>query len=76
MDVELAVDVTHLLRVPEDQRDEDVDRTLVGEPEPERIATQRDAVEGGREEDASSERNQEPNDHDLGKEAQHCLPIV
>jgi hypothetical protein len=57
VDVELAVDIAHLLRVIEDQRDEDVDRTLVGEPEPERIASQRDAVQRRRKEDAGTERN-------------------
>lgn len=76
VNVELTVDVAHLLRVIEDQRDEDVDRSLVGEPEPERIATQRDAVEGRRKEDAGTERDQEPNDHDLGQEAQHGFPVA
>src|SRR5690606_39015347 len=75
VNVELTVDVAHLLLVEEDQRDEDVHRSLVGEPEPERIATQRDAVERRREEDACAERDQEPDNQDLGQQAQYRSPV-
>src|SRR5690606_37998631 len=40
--VELAVDLAHLLRVIEDQRDEDVDRTLLCEPEAQRVTADLD----------------------------------
>src|SRR5690606_21165268 len=75
VNVELTVDVTHLLRVVEDQCDEDVDRSLVGEPETERVVTQRDTVECRGEQNACAGRDQEPDDQDLGQQAQYRSPV-
>lgn len=72
---ELAVDSAHLRRVPENQRDEDVDRTLLREPEAQRIAAQLDGVELLGEQNAGAVRRQESNDQDFGQQRQRCGPI-
>jgi hypothetical protein len=74
--VEFAIDVAHLLRVPEDQCDKDVHRALLGEPEAERIAAQMNAVQQVCEQNAGTERNQEPDDLDLDQQSQRRLPVT
>src|SRR3990167_4847622 len=75
VNVELAVDLTHLPGVVEDQRDEHVDRALMGEPEAERVAAELDVVEQVGEQDAGAERDQEPDDQDLGQQSERRLPV-
>jgi len=45
MYIELAIDMVHAPGVEKDQRDEDVDRALLGEPKSELEATNADAVQ-------------------------------
>jgi hypothetical protein len=74
--VEFAIDITHLFRVPENQADKDVDGTLVREPEAKRITTKMDIVKYRCEQYAGTKRNQEPDDQNLGQEAQRGFPVA
>jgi hypothetical protein len=67
VNVEFAIDFTHLFRVVENQRNKHVNRTLLGKPESQWVAPQLDVIQHFDKQDAGAERNQKPYDHDLGQ---------
>ena len=75
MDIELAIDVVHAPGVKEDQRNEDVDLALLGEPETELEATNADAIQLFDEENAETVGAGKPDDEANEDEPQIRSPI-
>ena len=75
MDIELAIDMVHAPGVEKDQRDEDVDGALLGEPKPELEATNADAVQLFDKEYAEAERAGKPDDEANEDEPQIRSPV-
>jgi hypothetical protein len=75
VNVEFAIDRIHFLGIDEDQRHKNVNGSLLGKPEAQRVTAQVNIVEEGCEQDTCTERNQEPNCQYLGQQTQRSLPI-
>jgi hypothetical protein len=75
MHVEPTINVAHLLGVIKNQRNEDVDGALVGEPEPERISAETDLVEQVNEQDPRAKGHRKPDDQNLGEQAERGFPV-
>jgi hypothetical protein len=69
------VDVIHSPRVEKDQRDEDVDRTLLGKPEAELKPADPDVIHGLNQQDAETVRTNKPDDEAECDEAQIGTPV-
>jgi hypothetical protein len=75
MDVELSIDVIHAPGVKEDQRNEDVDRALLGEPETELEATNADTIQLFDKKYAEAIRAGKPDDEANEDEPQIRSPV-
>ena len=75
VDVILTVKTIHEHNVDEDQNDEDVDGALLGEPEPQREASDLNLIKSTGEEDAAAIRDDEPNAEKDREVPQVLLPV-
>jgi len=75
MDIELAIDMVHAPGIEKDQRNEDVDRALLCEPETELEATNADAIQLFDKEYAEAVRTGKPDDEANEDEAQIRSPV-
>jgi DNA-binding transcriptional LysR family regulator len=75
MDIELSIDVVHAPGIKEDQRNEDVDGALLGEPETELEATDADAIQLFDKEYAEAVRAGKPDDEADENEPQIRSPV-
>jgi len=71
----VPIEMIHAPGVEEDQRDKDVDRSLLREPEAELEAADANGIELLDQQDAESVRANEPDDHAAQYEPQVSLPV-
>ena len=73
--VELFVETVHLPGIDEDEHDEDVDASLVGDPETEGQAEKGEGIQKFDEEDAATVGHRGPDDKEAKDQAFICAPI-
>jgi hypothetical protein len=72
---ELTIDFAHLLGVPEDQSDKDVNGALLSKPEAQGVSTQVDGVQHWGKQDARAVRTECPDDQHFGQKTKRCRPV-
>ena len=70
-----ALDLPHLDNVEDDQRDKDVDRALLREPEAQRVSAKHELIEEIPEQNSRTERDNEPDAHQGDEQANIFLPV-
>ena len=72
---ELAVKCIHANGVPEDQREEGKDGSLLGKPETERVAADLELVKKIHQQNPATERHREPDKQAAGHQTEIGLPV-
>jgi hypothetical protein len=75
VNVEFTVKFIHFAGVEKDQANEDVDGALLGKPEAELVAPQRDGIKGVDQQDAKTERDNKPDDQAAYNQPEISSPV-